>query len=106
MVSGLKDIFLDALSIGKFSAENRKTLIYKWNKEIDKVQAIYNTLTSKNPNLKEVVQGKWVEDEDGVTRCSRCGNKALRNFYVNVQALSDFCPHCNADMRGVINDKK
>jgi len=49
-------------------------------------------------DVQEVKHGKWVEDNDGVTRCSNCGAKANRNFYVNVQELSDYCPHCGAKM--------
>lgn len=48
--------------------------------------------------FQEVRHGKWIEDNDGVTRCSVCGHKANRNFYVNVQELSEFCPHCGAKM--------
>lgn len=49
-------------------------------------------------NVKPIRHGHWVEDTE--LRCSVCGQKALRNYYYDVQSYSDFCPHCGADMRG------
>ena len=51
-----------------------------------------------NKEFKPVVRGEWVEDVE--LRCSVCGQKALRNYYYDVQSYSNFCPNCGADMRG------
>lgn len=51
-------------------------------------------------------RGEWVR-QDGHRKCSKCGKSApywqtgtvFATTYV--QAKTDFCPHCGADMRGV-----
>lgn len=63
----------------------------------------------------EVIHGQWEDMYDGRYadpryRCSVCKKKALyhskQDFLGNwesVQALTDYCPHCGAEMNGGIN---
>ena len=53
-------------------------------------------------DVKPVVCGEWIDDTD--VYCSNCGEKALRNYYYDVQTYSDFSPHCGADLRGDENE--
>ena len=46
--------------------------------------------------------GHWIKTElpaRDAHECSECGGLALVGEYGNEQ-LTDFCPHCGADMRG------
>ena len=49
-------------------------------------------------------KGKWLEDYDGfefIYRCSNCSEKPLTKYgTMHDYVLSEFCPHCGADMRG------
>lgn len=49
--------------------------------------------------------GKWVWNGDTLDwerlhYCSECKKYALRDTDGKYEVLSDFCPHCGADMRG------
>lgn len=54
-----------------------------------------------------VVRGKWYKPSGmmppeyaGAYRCSECDKFAMRDWKSHKQVLSDYCPHCGADMRG------
>jgi hypothetical protein len=49
-------------------------------------------------------RGKWIWNGDTLDRerlhyCSECKKYALRDTDGKYEVLSDFCPHCGADMR-------
>ena len=57
----------------------------------------------KNLPAVQPKRGKWVWNGDTfdferLYKCSECNKYALYNSE-GKQRLSDFCPHCNADMR-------
>lgn len=48
-------------------------------------------------------KGRWVWEDDGYCRCSRCTQKApvIRRYDdEQITAMTVFCPYCGADMRG------
>lgn len=49
-------------------------------------------------------KGEWLEDFNGfetIYRCSNCSEKPLTKYgTMHDYVLSEFCPHCGADMRG------
>jgi len=64
----------------------------------------------------ECQHGEWVrhntyhgDDTSGFVdpdwRCSECDGKANVNVLLGIYELTDFCPHCGADMRGEKNER-
>lgn len=61
-------------------------------------------------DVAEVKHGKWIENSTGTShKCSVCGCPVLYVFDMDLsyrehsdycECLSNFCPHCGADMRG------
>jgi hypothetical protein len=48
-------------------------------------------------------KGYWIKTElpsRDAHECSECGNLAIFDECRNEEMLTDFCPHCGADMRG------
>ena len=49
-------------------------------------------------------KGEWLEDFNGfetIYRCSKCSEEPLTKYgTMHDYVLSEFCPHCGADMRG------
>lgn len=58
-------------------------------------------LREQNEKLKEKVpkDGKWARDGEGWLFCDQCGRRPLSNV-IGETKLSNYCPHCGADMRG------
>ena len=62
-------------------------------------------------DVVEVKHGKWIENSTGTShKCSICGCPVLyvferdlsyREYSDYCECLSNFCPHCGADMRGL-----
>ena len=52
---------------------------------------------------RKVERGEWGFDGSGRT-CSECGEYALCDKH-GKQMLSNNCPHCGADMRGVTDER-
>ena len=73
----------------------------------DDALALIDTIPAAD--VAEVGHGKWVKiagmappESHGLHCCSLCGGLALqRNLK---EELSDFCPHCGADMREVAHE--
>lgn len=60
---------------------------------------VLEELPSAQPERK---RGEWIMKDDEKMwwyECSVCGEKPLMSVYVQ-DVLSDFCPHCGADMKG------
>lgn len=53
-------------------------------------------------DVRENVNGEWIEEQNCYYRCSVCG-KHYPSFRDNMEY--NFCPNCGADMRGEANDK-
>jgi hypothetical protein len=56
------------------------------------------------PSAEPVRHGKWIWNGDTLDwerlhYCSECKKYALRDTDGKYEVLSDFCPHCGADMR-------
>ncbi len=47
--------------------------------------------------LSERPTGKWIKDENGIDRCSECGNRCIT--FVMGKPSDKFCIECGADMR-------
>jgi hypothetical protein len=86
----------------KDKCESLKDAIY-----LDGVTAVLDAIPAAD--VAEVGHGKWVKiagmappESHGLHCCSLCGGLALqRNLK---EELSDFCPHCGADMREVAHE--
>lgn len=100
-----RQVAIDAIQ----KAYDRETLLYSF------VRSIATKTLNDLPSV-ERKSGKWIkmpefcgDDVSGFIdnhfRCSECWREAEINswgFYI----LSDFCPHCGADMRGGVSDDK
>lgn len=54
-------------------------------------------------DVREVVRGKWIEDDDGDGRhCSVCGNDYC--YLISDCEKYKFCPNCGSDMREVTDN--
>ena len=50
-----------------------------------------------------VRHGRWIKVDDGIyykMECSECGERPLRNRWVDDYDLSRYCPNCGARMDG------
>lgn len=58
------------------------------------------------PTVEERPKGKWIQLHEGLSLyyhiCSNCRTTPLE--LEEYEVLSDFCPHCGADMRGNDNE--
>lgn len=64
-------------------------------------------------DVVEVKHGKWIENSTGTSyKCSVCGCSVLYAYNMDLSyreysdycaCLSNFCPHCGADMKGETN---
>lgn len=58
-------------------------------------------------NVGEIKQGEWFlldECSNSGVYCSVCHKKVYKEKYANQKLMSNFCPNCGADMRGVVNE--
>ena len=63
------------------------------------ISIIADHLIANGVTIRE--RGEWVKPSlASETNCSRCGRTSKMLFGY----LSEFCPHCGADMRGVKDD--
>ena len=91
MLNGLKHIFFEAIDGTKSS----NVLIHEWNNEIDRIQEIYDRLTSK---IEQLNSAYWKIEKgvlhpletDGV--CSNC------NYATSFYNDYNYCPHCGFKM--------
>lgn len=57
-------------------------------------------------DVKPVVRGEWVKDNDGIDICSECASIALQRVHIKLpekivdlrMVRSRFCPNCGAEM--------
>lgn len=77
-----------------------------WNHPLDGISKTeYLRIRFKNipaADVRPVVRGRW-EPDRGWFGCSCCGGSPIIDKY-DEPYLSDFCPHCGADMRGDNNE--
>ena len=94
MLDGLRGIFLNALDGTKSS----NVLIHEWNDEIDRIQKIYDTLTSK---IEQLNSAYWIIkkgvlhplETDGI--CSNC------NYTTSFYDYYNYCPKCGFKMTNI-----
>ena len=86
---------------------NKEQLLsHLFNKQDEPLDVMKEIAEFHAADVAEVGHGKWVKiagmappEAHGLHGCSLCGGLALqRNLK---EELSDFCPHCGADMREV-----
>ena len=64
---------------------------FEWDDIAPTRDEFINFLKSrKRANVKEIVYAHWIEDDDGVFICSKCGNAESSN--------GRYCSYCGAEM--------
>lgn len=67
--------------------------------EVDKLILIMARRNGKLAMMLNALRphGKWIKDENGIDRCSECGNRCIT--FVMGKPSDKFCIECGADMR-------
>ena len=70
----------------------------RWGFDYDYWQVLADVEDFPVADVRPTVRGMWEIDDEGYVRCGVCHQKTPL-YNIELVELTDYCPHCGADMR-------